>query len=218
VSVPESQTCCRQPAFNSGDNLNAAAIARNVIEAFESFDAVVAPSGSCAGMIRVHFPELLKDDLAWADRANALASKTYELVSYLVDERGMTGVDAHFEGHVAYHDACSGLRELGVRPQPRQLLSSIEGLTVSDLKDKDVCCGFGGTFAAKYGDISTAMVAKKTGQIVNTGADVLLAGDLGCLMNIAGRLSREGRDIRCFHVAEVLAGMADGRAIGEGEG
>ena len=218
VSVPEAQTCCGQPSYNSGDKKNTAAIARNVIEAFEPFDAIVAPSGSCAGMIHAHYPALLEDDPDWVDRAVKLAEKTHELISYLVDQRGMDRVDARFEGHAAYHDSCSGLRELGIRAQPRQLLAGVEGLKLSDLPDKDVCCGFGGTFAVKYGDISTAMVAKKTGNIAGTGADVLLAGDLGCLMNMAGRLSREGRDIRCFHIAEVLAGMADGRAIGEGEG
>jgi len=217
VSVPEVQTCCGQPAYNSGDRKNAAAIARQVVAAFEPFDAVVAPSGSCAGMIRKHYAPLLADDPEWAERAGKVAEKTFELVSYLADQRGMDRVEAAFEGHAAYHDGCSGLREMGVRAQPRHLLASVAGLEVSDLADKDVCCGFGGTFAAKYGDISTAMVAKKAGNIVGSGADILLAGDLGCLMNMAGRLSREGRNIRCFHVAEVLAGMAGGKAIGEGE-
>jgi L-lactate dehydrogenase complex protein LldE len=217
VDVPAAQTCCGQPAYNSGDRRDAADIARQVIAAFESYDYVVAPSGSCAGMLKVHYPELLSNDPTWSERAKAFGAKVFELVSFLVDVRGLKGVDASFTGSVTYHDSCSGLRELGVRNQPRQLLKSVGGLDLIELKDADVCCGFGGTFCVKYADISNAIVERKTKAIGDSGAGTLLAGDLGCLLNMAGKLSREGKPVVARHVAEVLAGMADGPAIGEAE-
>lgn len=215
VEVPHSQTCCGQPAYNSGDQRNAKAIARQVIEAFESFDYVVAPSGSCAGMLKVHYPELFVDDVTWQERAAALADKVYELVSFLCDVRGLTGVESAFEGTVTYHDSCAGLRELGIENQPRTLLKSVPGLTLAEMKDPDVCCGFGGTFCVKYPDISNAIVEKKTANIAATGAKTLLAGDLGCLMNMAGKLQRQDIPVATRHVAEVLAGMTDTPPIGE---
>ena len=217
VDVPEAQTCCGQPAYNSGDRPDAAALARQTIAAMEPYDYVVAPSGSCAGMIIKHYPALLKDDPAWGPRAEALAKKTHELVSFLVDVMGVREVDAAFEGSVTYHDSCSGLRELGVRAQPRALLATVKGLTLNELRDADVCCGFGGTFCVKYPDISNAIVAKKIANVEAAGAGTLLAGDLGCLMNMAGKLKREGSRVKVRHVAEVLAGRAIGPAIGEGE-
>jgi L-lactate dehydrogenase complex protein LldE len=213
VEVPP-QTCCGQPAFNSGDRGTAQDLAIQVIDAFSGYDYVVAPSGSCAGQIKAHYPELFADDPNWARRANALAAKTYELVSFLVDVLGVERVEARFEGEVTYHDSCSGLRELGVRAQPRKLLASVEGLRLVELPDADVCCGFGGTFAVKYPDISGKIVDEKAKNIVSTGAPTLLAGDLGCLMNMAGKLSRDGRAIEVRHVAEVLAGMTDDPPIG----
>ena len=192
VSVPGAQTCCGQPAFNAGDRGNAQKVARGLIEAFEPFDYVVAPSGSCAGMIRKHYPELFAGDDIWEARATALAGKTWELTSFLTDVVGFDAVDASYDGSVTYHDSCSGLRELGVK---------------SELPGAEVCCGFGGTFCVKYADISNAIVADKTEDILATGADTLLAGDLGCLMNMAGKLSREGRPVKVRHVAEVLADM-----------
>ncbi len=215
VEVPVAQTCCGQPAYNSGDRRDTRAIAEQVIAAFEPFDYVVAPSGSCAGMIKLHYPELFADDPEWAARAAALSAKTFELVSFLVDVRGVERVDAAFASSVTYHDSCSGLRELGVREQPRRLLKTVAGLTLNELKDADICCGFGGTFCVKYPDISNAIVGKKAEAIVATGAGTLLAGDLGCLMNMAGKLQREGRPIAVRHVAEVLAGMTDTPPIGE---
>jgi L-lactate dehydrogenase complex protein LldE len=215
VHVPLGQTCCGQPAYNSGDRNDAAAIARQVIAAFEGFDHVVAPSGSCAGMIRKHYPALLDGDPAWQDRAAALAGRTHELVSFLTDVMGVILVDARFAGTATYHDSCSGLRELGVRDQPRALLKSVDGLELRELGDAEVCCGFGGTFCVKYPDISNDMLEKKTAHIAATGADTLLAGDLGCLMNMAGKLKRQGSPVKARHVAEILAGMADGPAIGE---
>lgn len=214
VVVPV-QTCCGQPAFNSGDRSTAAALAGRMIEAFDDCDYVVAPSGSCAGMIRVHYPELFAGDPNLGPKANALAARTHELVSFLTDVMGVEQVAARFEGTVTYHDSCSGLRELGVKDQPRKLLASVEGLTLAEMQDSDVCCGFGGTFAVKYGELSDAIVGKKAEAITASGAPTLLAGDLGCLMNMAGKLQRQGQPVRARHVAEVLAGMADGPAIGE---
>jgi L-lactate dehydrogenase complex protein LldE len=215
VEVPALQTCCGQPAYNSGDKATARELARQTIAAFEAHDYVVAPSGSCAGMLKRHYPELLKDDPAWKARATAFAAKVHELLSFLVDVRGVSAVDASLEARATYHDSCSGLRELGIREQPRQLLRSVKGLQLVELADAEVCCGFGGTFSVKYPDISNAIVARKTEHIAATGADLLLAGDLGCLMNMAGKLSRQGRTIAVRHVAEVLAGELADPAIGE---
>jgi L-lactate dehydrogenase complex protein LldE len=208
VEVPV-QTCCGQPAYNSGDRGTTRDLAERMIETFRGYDYVVAPSGSCAGMIRTHYPELFADDPNWLPKANALGARTWELTSFLVDVLGVTAVDVVFDGTVTYHDACSGLRELGVRAQPRKLLNSVDGLELVELEDADVCCGFGGAFAVKYPDISTAIVAEKTQKIAASGAGTVLAGDLGCLMNIAGKLSRDGRPVAVRHVAEVLAGMTD---------
>ncbi len=216
VEVPGSQTCCGQPAYNSGDRADAADIARQVIAAFEGFDYVVAPSGSCAGMLREHYPALLADDTDWAPRAHHLARRTHELVSFLVDIRGMGGVDGvRYDGAVTYHDSCSGLRELGVKAQPRQLLGTVAGLELHELPGAEICCGFGGTFCVKYPDISNKMVGDKARDIVATGADTMLAGDMGCLLNMAGKLSRDGAEVRVRHVAEVLAGMLDEPPIGQ---
>jgi L-lactate dehydrogenase complex protein LldE len=206
VEVPV-QTCCGQPAYNSGDRGTTRDLAMRMIETFRGYDYVVAPSGSCAGMIRTHYPELFADDPNWLPKAHALGARTYELTAFLVDVLGVTGVDAAFDGVVTYHDACSGLRELGVRAQPRTLLRSVDGLELVELDDSDVCCGFGGTFAVKYADISAAIVTDKARHVVASGADTLLAGDLGCLMNMAGKLSRDGQPVAVRHVAEVLAGM-----------
>ncbi len=213
VVYPQQQTCCGQPAFNNGDFKSARAIATQIVEAFEGFDYVVAPSGSCAGMIRVHFPELFEDDPKMAARAQALADRTHELVSFLPDVRGVDAVEARYDGVVTYHDSCAGLRELGVKDQPRRLLASVEGLTLNELPGAEECCGFGGTFCVKYPDISVKIVSEKTTDIATTFADTLLAGDLGCLMNMAGRLSREGKAVKVRHVAEVLAGMTDAPPI-----
>lgn len=206
VEVP-AQTCCGQPAFNSGDRASARAIAEQVIAAFERYDYVVAPSGSCGGMLAKHYPELFADDPNWLPRAHAFAAKTHELISFLVDVLKVESVKARFPGRVTYHDSCSGLRELGIRDQPRRLLGTVEGLELVEMTDADVCCGFGGTFAVKYGEISARIVAEKTTHVAAADAPTLLAGDLGCLMNIAGRLAREGSPVAVRHVAEVLAGM-----------
>jgi L-lactate dehydrogenase complex protein LldE len=213
VEVPERQTCCGQPAFNSGADATAIPIARQTIEAFEPYDYLVAPSGSCAGMIK-HYPELFADDPAWLDRAQKLAAKTHELLSFLTDVRGFRPQNAACKASATYHDTCSGLRELGVKAQPRALLAAVEGLELRPLDGEETCCGFGGTFCVKYPAISNAIVSDKAQNIIATGADLLLGGDLGCLMNMAGKLNRLGAKTRAFHAAEILAGMA-GAAIGE---
>ncbi|MFA7606392.1 MAG: (Fe-S)-binding protein [Rhodocyclaceae bacterium] len=216
VEVPASQTCCGQPGYNSGDFDSTRALARQVIEAFEGFDYVVGPSGSCMATIRHDYPELLAEDPDWAPRARALAQKSFELLAFLHDVRGMTRTGARYKGKVTYHDACSGLRSLGIKGQPRVLLASVEGLQLKEMQDTEVCCGFGGTFCVKYPEISEKMVEDKVRNVIASGADTLLGGDLGCLMNIAGRLSRINAPVKVYHTAEVLAGMADGPAIGQG--
>jgi len=201
VVVPQEQTCCGQPAWNAGADRDARVIAEQVIAAFSGFDYVVAPSGSCAGMIKRHYPEMLNND----PRALALAAKTYELTSFLVDVRGMKAVAAKCETRACYHDSCSGLRELRVREQPRQLLASVEGLSISELTDRDVCCGFGGLFSVKYPEISERMADDKIADATATGAEMLIGGDLGCLLHLEGRMQRRGKTMRVRHVAEVLA-------------
>lgn len=215
AEAPRLQTCCGQPAYNSGDLGDAREIAKKVIAAFETFDYVVAPSGSCMGMIKLHYPELFANDPAWRVRAKNLAARGYELTSFLVDVCGFHPEGVKLEAVAAYHDACSGLRELGVERQPRALLAVIKGLTLIPLTDAESCCGFGGTFCVKYPSISNAIVEEKAQNIEMTKADLLLGGDLGCLMNMAGKLHRRGSRIRAFHVAEIIAGMGAGPAIGE---
>ena len=215
VEVPRAQTCCGQPAFNSGDTAGGAALARRMIAAFEGYDWVVTPSGSCAGMIRAHYTEALADDPAWLPRAQALAARTHELLSFLVDQRGWRPEGVALPATATYHDSCSGLRELGILQQPRALLRGVDGLQMRPLTGNDVCCGFGGTFCIKYPAIADAIVGEKAAAIEATGADLLLGGDLGCLMNMAGSLHRRGSRVRAFHAAEILAGMGGGPAIGE---
>ena len=207
VEVPRAQTCCGQPAYNSGDRATARDIAVCIVEAFAGYDYVVVPSGSCGGMIREHIPHLFDNDPPLGARARALGAKTFELVSFLVDVLGIRHVEAALDARATYHDSCSGLRELGIKRQPRELLAGVAGLSVVEMATPETCCGFGGTFCVKYPDISTRMVSDKTRDIAATGADTLLAGDMGCLLNMAGRLAREGSPIRVRHVAEVLAGM-----------
>jgi L-lactate dehydrogenase complex protein LldE len=202
VEVPRAQTCCGQPGWNSGADKHTQDIARQVIAAFKGYDYVVAPSGSCAGMIRKHYPEVLPGD---AD-ALALAARTHELTSFLVNVRGMTGVSASCEARACYHDSCSGLRELGVRGEPRKLLASVKGLEVSDLADWQVCCGFGGLFCVKYPEIAHRMADDKLADARATGADMLIGGDLGCLLHLERRMKKAGKAMVVRHVAEILAG------------
>ena len=215
VEVPPQQICCGQPAFNSGDDADAAALARQLIAAFEPYDYVVLPSGSCAGSIRHGYPELLGDDPAWAARAESLAAKTHEIMSFLVDVLGFVPEGRRLDASATYHDSCAGLRELGVSAQPRRLLAAVDGLALRPLEGNDVCCGFGGTFCVKYPAISNKIVEEKAEAIERSGAELLLAGDLGCLLNMAGKLHRRGSAVRCYHTIEVVAGVANAPAIGE---
>lgn len=215
VDVPRAQTCCGQPAYNSGDRATARDLAAGILDAFGGYDYVVAPSGSCAGMLKTHLPFLFDDDPNLRARADRLAARTFELTSFLVDVRGFVpDAGARRPGRFTYHDACSGLRELGVKQQPRKLLAEV-GATVVEMAEPEICCGFGGTFCVKYPDISGRMVSDKAQDIGATHADTVLSGDLGCLLNIAGRLLREGVPVDARHVAEVLVdGGMDGPAIG----
>jgi L-lactate dehydrogenase complex protein LldE len=216
VHVPLDQTCCGQPAYNSGDRASARALAERVVKAFEGFEHVVVPSGSCAAMISRHY-ETLFDDGTWLRRARALAARTHELTAFLADVLDAPAPRARLDETVTYHDSCSALRELGLRDQPRRLLAAVDGLRLEELGESEACCGFGGTFCVKYPDISGEMVRKKVADIGTTGATTVLSGDLGCLLNIAGRLKREKSPVKVRHIAEVLAGTA-GPAIGEDSG
>jgi L-lactate dehydrogenase complex protein LldE len=215
VEVPPAQTCCGQPALNSGDSGNARQIAQQVITAFEGFDAVVGPSGSCMGTLRHDYPALFADSPAWRARAEDLARRSHELLSFLVDVLKVAGVQARYAGTVTCHDSCAGLRELGIKDQPRQLLRSVSGLELVEMQGTEECCGFGGTFCVKYPEISTQMVDDKIAHIQASGAATVVGGDLGCLLNIAGRMRRRGLPVRVVHTAEVLAGMGEQPAIGE---
>jgi L-lactate dehydrogenase complex protein LldE len=214
VSVPRQQTCCGQPAYNSGDRADATAIARQVIATFEPYDYIIVPSGSCAGMLKRHYPQLFSQNYEERARAARFAAKVYELVVFLRDIMNIEVVNARFEGRVAYHDSCSSLRENNARNQPRELLDSVDGLELVEPGEAEVCCGFGGLFSIKYPDISNAMVSTKAERVAATEAPLLLGADLGCLLNISGKLSRLGQPIAARHVAEVLAGMTDEPPIG----
>jgi L-lactate dehydrogenase complex protein LldE len=207
VVVPQTQTCCGQPAYNSGDRASAQALARKVLAEFEGFDYVVAPSGSCAGMIRAHFPDLFSDDPPVLERVKRLCARTYELTDFLVNVAKFKGMHKSFNKSITYHDACSGLRELGVKQQPRALLARVPGLTLKEMDEAEICCGFGGTFAVKFGEISTHIAERKCANIAASGADAVVLGDLGCMLNIEGRLRRRGdTQTQVLHIAEVLAG------------
>jgi L-lactate dehydrogenase complex protein LldE len=207
VVVPSTQTCCGQPGYNSGDRAGAKKLAQKLIGEFEPCEYVVVPSGSCAGMIRSHYPELFSDLPQWQARVERLAAKTCELTDFLVRVAKLDTVPGRFEGAITYHDACSGLRELGIKRQPRALLAKVAGLSLTEMAEAEACCGFGGTFAVKFGDVSTRIVDVKCDRIAAAGAKAVVLGDLGCMLNIEGRLRRRGdAATRVLHVAEVLAG------------
>jgi L-lactate dehydrogenase complex protein LldE len=208
VVVPMTQTCCGQPGYNAGARRAAIALARKVLDEFEGFDYVVAPSGSCAGMIRTHYPDLFSDDPAALERVARLGARVYELTDFLANVVRLERVPGVFQGTATYHDSCSGLRELGVKAQPRALLAKVPGLTLKEMEEAETCCGFGGTFAVKYGDISTHIAERKCANVAATGAAAVVLGDLGCMLNIEGRLRRRGdMKTKVLHVAEVLAGV-----------
>ncbi|MDB5051973.1 MAG: Fe-S oxidoreductase [Bacilli bacterium] len=204
VDFPGSQTCCGQPAFNSGYQDEAREVARNLIRAFEHSDYVVSPSGSCTGMVHHYYPHLFQAEPEWAAKAEALVNKTYEFTQFLVQVLGVTDVGASFAAKVTYHPSCHAMRLLGVKDEPLQLLSEVQGVEYIDLPNKQDCCGFGGTFAVKMADMSEAMVCEKAACVCATSAEVLVGTDMGCLMNIAGRLNKEGRNIRVMHLAQLL--------------
>lgn len=210
VEVARGQTCCGQPAYNSGARADARALALMTMRAFGGCDYVVAPSGSCAAMLKLHYPRLLADEERLAAEAKAFAERVHELTSFLVNVRALADVPGRFQGRVGYHDACSGLRELGVRREPRQLLGLVEGLELTELAEGEACCGFGGLFSVKHAEISNALVERKWAAIAAAAPDLVVGADLGCLFNIAGKLRRAGMHTACRHVAEVLAGeLAD---------
>jgi L-lactate dehydrogenase complex protein LldE len=205
LDCPADQTCCGQPAFNSGYRREARAAARRFIEIFEGAGPIVSPSGSCVHMVRHHYPELFEDEPRWRERAERIAARTYEFTEFLVDVQKVEDVGASYRGRVTYHDSCHLLRGIRVREQPRRLLRKVAGLTLVEMKNSDYCCGFGGAFAVKYPDISAAMVNDKVDHIVNSGADAVVGCDTGCLLNIAGAVSRRGLTIKTMHMAEILA-------------
>jgi len=207
VVVPGRQTCCGQPGYNSGDRASARALARKLLDEFEGLDYVVVPSGSCAGMIRTHYPGLFADDAGMQARLERLGARTHELTDFLANVARLDRVPGFFEGTATYHDSCAGLRELGVKAQPRALLAKVPGLALTEMNEAETCCGFGGTFAVKFGEISTHIAERKCANIAASGADAVVLGDLGCMLNIEGRLRRRGdTKTRVLHVAEVLAG------------
>ena len=208
VFVPPAQTCCGQPAYNSCDRADTIALAKKLVAEFEGCDFVVAPSGSCSGMVKTHYGELFAGDSAWSPRVAALAARTYELTDFLVNVLKLERVPGTFRGTVTYHDSCAGLREMGVKAQPRALLATMDGVRLCEMAESETCCGFGGTFAVKFGEISSRLADNKCQHIVTSGADAVVLGDLGCMLNIEGRLRRRGDATRVLHVAEVLAGDA----------
>ncbi len=206
LTCPTRQTCCGQPAFNSGYLGEARAAARRFIEIFESAQAIVCPSGSCVTMVRHHYPHLFAEEAAWLQRAQHVAAKTFELSEYLVDILGVDDLGAHFDGVATYHDSCHLLRHLRIKEQPRTLMRKVSGLEFIEMNDSDRCCGFGGSFSFKYADISAAMAEDKVNNIIAAGADAVVGCDMGCLMNIQGMLNRKGSGIKIMHIAQILAG------------
>ena len=205
VDFPAAQTCCGQPAFNSGFSNEARDLAKRFIEIFEDSDYVVAPSGSCTSMVRVFYSELLHDEPEWNDRAQRLASRTYEFTEFVVNVLGVDDVQASYRGKVALHQSCHLLRELNVRNEPQRLLKSVKGIDLVDLERSETCCGFGGLFSIKYPEISGGILQEKIESIEKSGADVVVACDVGCLMHIAGGLSRQDIATKTMHIAELLA-------------
>lgn len=205
VHFDPRQTCCGQPAYNSGYTSEAAAVAKHCIEVFEDAEAVVLPSGSCTAMTR-HWADLFQEEAEWRDRASRVAARCHELSSFLVHVLGCTQLDAKWPGRVSWHDACHGLRELGLKSEPRALLQEVDGLELIEAQDADRCCGFGGTFSVKFPELSVAILDRKLEGLEAAGVQAVLSSDVSCLMQIEGRLARRKSALRCLHLAEVLAG------------
>jgi L-lactate dehydrogenase complex protein LldE len=207
VIFPEAQTCCGQPAFNSGYRTEARELARRFIDVFDASEYIVAPSGSCTSMVKVFYEDLFEDDAATSERARRLAARTYEFSEFLVNILKVEDVGAQFRGRVALHQSCHLLRELNVRSEPLKLLRAVRGIELVELERADVCCGFGGLFAIKYPQISGGILQEKIDSIKRSGADVIVASDMGCLMHINGGLTRQRVAVRTLHIAELLAGI-----------
>lgn len=206
MDCPTDQTCCGQPAFNSGYWTEARTAAKKFITLFEKSGTIVCPSGSCVDMVRNHYPDLFRDDPAWEKRARDVGSRTWELTEYLVDVLGVHDVGARFAGTVTYHDSCHLHRSLGVKDQPRKLISNVRDCRLVEMKDSTRCCGFGGTFSVNYPEISTAILEEKVQNIIDSGADAVVGCDISCLMNIQGLLNRKKSPVRILHIAQLLAG------------
>ena len=205
VDIPLDQTCCGQPAFNSGHRTEAAKAAKKFITIFETAETIVCPSGSCVDMVKHQYPVLFKKGSKWHKRAENISPKIFELTQYLVDVLKITDVGASFNGTITYHDSCHLLRNLGIFDQPRQLIANIGGARFVEMEASEKCCGFGGTFSVKYPDISTAILEEKVNHIIATGADVVTGCDQSCLMHIQGMLDRRGSKIKTMHIAQLLA-------------
>ena len=206
VTFPEEQTCCGQIAFNGGYRDEAADVARHFMDVFEAESHVVVPSGSCAGMVKVYYQELFRDDPHELERARALGEKTHELTDFIVNVLEVTDVGSPSRGTVTYHDACHLLRELGISREPRALIEAVAGVELQEMPNSDVCCGFGGLFAVKFPHLSTAILEDKLEAIRASGADTVVANDCGCLMHMRGAIERRGMQVRAVHIAELLAG------------
>ena len=203
IDFPTTQVCCGQPSYNSGYVEKSKATMKNMITAFEHAEIIVTPSGSCAYMFK-EYPHIFKDDPIWAPKAQALANKTYELTDFIVNVLKVEDVGARLQGTATYHTSCHMTRLLGVQKAPMTLLQHVEGLNYVELPGKDRCCGFGGTFSVKMGNISGQMVDEKVCNVEETEADILIGADAGCLINIGGRIGRTGKPIKVMHIAEVL--------------
>lgn len=206
VTFDPRQTCCGQPAFNTGYRAESRAVARRTIEVLEEqdADAIVLPSGSCTAMVHL-WRDLFEDEPEWRARGERIAERTHELAGFLVNVLGVDELGARFAGRVTWHDACHGLRELGLREEPRRLLRKVQGAELVEATRCDSCCGFGGTFSVKYPEISVAMLDRKLDEIDALGVDAVVSGDVGCLMQIEGRLARRGSSVKALHLAELLA-------------
>lgn len=207
VVVPKGQTCCGQPNYNNGDRKSAQKMAARTIGVLDGFDFVVVPSGSCAAMLKIHYPFLFGHEEPMRSKAEGLAARTWELTSFLREIADLKDVPGNFAGSVTYHDACSGLREMNIKNQPRELIARMSALEIKEMEEPDVCCGFGGTFCVKYPEVSTRMAENKAVDIENTGAEFVVTGDVGCLLNIEGVLHRNKSKVIALHTAELLAGV-----------
>ena len=205
VEFDERQTCCAQPAFNTGYRDEARRVAKRFIEIFEESkaDAIVSPSGSCTAMVH-HFPELFSEDPEWRERSRAIAARTHEFSSFLIRVLKVDDVGASWQGKLTWHDACHGLRDLNIKSEPRTLIRKVRGAELIELENAEACCGFGGTFSVKYPEISLAILDQKIEAIERAGVNAVVSGDASCLMQIGGRLSRKGSQVKVMHLAELL--------------